>query len=111
MLALLKLALVAVFILSAIAAFHKWLDHIEQRRVVVTWSRFFLWLWLLASAAWVGPLILLTVLHGDFSRAPLLSLQLILVRGVVPSLVALAVGHAVARTRRGFRSRASDPAP
>jgi hypothetical protein len=54
MLALLKLVLFVVFVFSAVAAFHKWLDYIEQRRVIVTWARFFFWLWILATAAWIG---------------------------------------------------------
>ena len=69
MLVLLKLVLFVVFVFSAVAAFHKWLDFIEQRRVVVTWGRIFIWLWVLATAAWLGPMVLLGLLHGDFFRA------------------------------------------
>jgi heme/copper-type cytochrome/quinol oxidase subunit 1 len=109
MLALLKLVLFVVFVFSAIAAFHKWLDYIEQRRVVVTWGRIFVWLWVLATAAWIGPLLLLGLLHGDFFRAPLHALLGIAIYGVLPSLLALLLGVVVARTRRSLRSGTGAP--
>jgi heme/copper-type cytochrome/quinol oxidase subunit 1 len=109
MLALLKLVLFVVFVFSAVAAFHKWLDYIEQRRVVVTWGRIFVWLWVLATAAWIGPLLLLGLLHGDFFRAPLHALRGIAIYGILPSLLALLLGVVVARTRRSLRSGTSAP--
>jgi heme/copper-type cytochrome/quinol oxidase subunit 1 len=109
MLALLKLVLLVVFVFSAVAAFHKWLDYIEQRRVVVTWARFFIWLWSLATAAWIGPMLFLGLVHGDFFRAPLSSLRTIAVYGLVPSLLALMLGIVVARTRRSFRQNGRAP--
>jgi heme/copper-type cytochrome/quinol oxidase subunit 1 len=109
MLALLKLVLFVVFVFSAVAAFHKWLDYIEQRRVVVTWGRIFVWLWVLATAAWIGPLLLLSLLHGDFFRTPLHALRGIAIYGILPSLLALLLGVVVARTRRSLRSGASPP--
>ena len=109
MLALLKLVLFVVFIFSAVAAFHKWLDYIEQRRVVVTWGRIFLWLWVLATTAWIGPMMLLGLLHGDFFRAPLQALRGIAIYGMLPSLLALLLGIVVVRTRRSLRSGANAP--
>jgi heme/copper-type cytochrome/quinol oxidase subunit 1 len=106
MLALLKLVLFVVFVFSAVAAFHKWLDYIEQRRIIVTWERIFVWLWLLATAAWIGPLVLLGILHGDFVREPVSALRGIAIYGILPSLFALLLGVVVARTRRGLRSGA-----
>ncbi|HEV2552065.1 MAG TPA: hypothetical protein VGU20_32455 [Stellaceae bacterium] len=109
MLALLKLVLFVVFVFSAVAAFHKWLDYIEQRRVVVTWGRIFVWLWVLATTAWIGPMVLLGLLHGDFFRAPLRTLLDTVIYGILPSLLALLVGIVVARTRRSLRSSATAP--
>ena len=109
MLALLKLVLFVVFVFSAVAAFHKWLDYIEQRRVIVTWARFFFWLWILATAAWIGPMLLLGLVHGDFFHAPMRALRTIAVYGLLPSLLALMLGIVVARTRRSFRSNGRAP--
>ncbi len=109
MLALLKLVLFVVFVFSAVAAFHKWLDYIEQRRVVVTWERISVWLWVLATAAWIGPLVLLGLLHGDFFRTPLGALRGIAIYGILPSLLALLLGIVVARTRRSLRAGAETP--
>jgi heme/copper-type cytochrome/quinol oxidase subunit 1 len=107
MLALLKLVLFVVFVFSAVAAFHKWLDYIEQRRVVVTWGRIFVWLWVLATAAWIGPMVLLGLLHGDFFRVPLRTLRDVAIYGMMPPLLALFLGIVVARTWRSLRSGAS----
>ena len=109
MLVLLKLVLFVVFVFSAVAAFHKWLDFIEQRRVVVTWGRIFIWLWVLATAAWLGPMVLLGLLHGDFFRAPLDTLRELAISGILPSLLALLLGIVVARTRRSLRAGAGGP--
>jgi heme/copper-type cytochrome/quinol oxidase subunit 1 len=109
MLALLKLVLFVVFVFSAVAAFHKWLDYIEHRRVVVTWGRIFVWLWVLATAAWIGPIILLGLLRGDFFRAPLDTLRGIAIYGILPSLLALFLGIVVARTWRSLRAGTRAP--
>jgi hypothetical protein len=104
-----QLLLVAVFVFSAVAGFNKWLEHIEQRRVVLTWPRIFLSLWAVACGAWIGPLIFLSIVHGDFVNSPVRAVLIIAELGIAPAVLILFMGLAITRAWRNARRAISLP--